>query len=297
MTEVTLPYLPPIRRIFHPSDLSPASRSAFAHALKLALLAQAELNILHVTESMSEVAWTDFPGVRETLKSWSVLQPESSETDVSRLGLRVRKVVASHTDPVKASLRFLRRHPADLVVLATRRRAGRMRWMRTSVAEPIARASEEMTLFVPHGVGGFVSLQDGGIFLTNVLIPVDHKPSPGTAVEAAACLAAIIGLAGVRCTVLHVGKQEDTPSLQLPDLPDWTWRWETARGDVVEAILQTAAQVRADLLIMATAGHNGFLDALRGSTTERVLRGVRCPLLAIPARFSISRIPVSDHAK
>jgi nucleotide-binding universal stress UspA family protein len=34
---------------------------------------------------------------------------------------------------------------------------------------------------------------------------------------------------------------------------------------------------------MATHGHHGFLDALRGSTTERVLHDATCPLLAVPA--------------
>ena len=34
-----------------------------------------------------------------------------------------------------------------------------------------------------------------------------------------------------------------------------------------------------DLVVMASRGHDGFLDALRGSTTERVLRQVTCPLL------------------
>jgi nucleotide-binding universal stress UspA family protein len=35
---------------------------------------------------------------------------------------------------------------------------------------------------------------------------------------------------------------------------------------------------------MATDGRDGFLDALRGSFTERVLRGVDCPVLAVPSR-------------
>jgi nucleotide-binding universal stress UspA family protein len=34
---------------------------------------------------------------------------------------------------------------------------------------------------------------------------------------------------------------------------------------------------------MMTKGHNGFLDSLLGSVTERVLRGARCPVLAVPA--------------
>jgi hypothetical protein len=35
--------------------------------------------------------------------------------------------------------------------------------------------------------------------------------------------------------------------------------------------------------VMATLGHHGFLDALRGSTTERIVRNSTCPVLAIPA--------------
>ena len=35
---------------------------------------------------------------------------------------------------------------------------------------------------------------------------------------------------------------------------------------------------------MPTAGHQGFLDALRGSTTERALRHAPCPVLAVPVK-------------
>ena len=57
---------------------------------------------------------------------------------------------------------------------------------------------------------------------------------------------------------------------------------EVRSGDVVEGILAAAADMRANLIGMATAGHHGLLDALRGSTTERVLRHAPCPVLAIP---------------
>jgi len=50
----------------------------------------------------------------------------------------------------------------------------------------------------------------------------------------------------------------------------------------VERILKEAAYWSPDLIVMATQGHRDFLDALRGSTTERVLRGVQCPVLAVP---------------
>jgi nucleotide-binding universal stress UspA family protein len=57
----------------------------------------------------------------------------------------------------------------------------------------------------------------------------------------------------------------------------------TREGDVVETILRVAGECNADLIVMATAGRQGFLEALRGSTTERVLRSGAFPLLAIPA--------------
>ncbi len=55
-----------------------------------------------------------------------------------------------------------------------------------------------------------------------------------------------------------------------------------AQGDVVGAIVAAATDWHADLIGMPTAGHHGFLDALRGSTTERVLRQAPCPVLTVP---------------
>ena len=49
------------------------------------------------------------------------------------------------------------------------------------------------------------------------------------------------------------------------------------------ATSQNGGSPAANLIMMATAGHQGFLDALRGSTTERVLRHAPCPVLAVPA--------------
>jgi hypothetical protein len=38
----------------------------------------------------------------------------------------------------------------------------------------------------------------------------------------------------------------------------------------------------ADLIAMLTAGHEGVVDALRGSTSEQILRHSPCPVLAVP---------------
>src|SRR6187431_3051005 len=65
-----------IESIFHPSDFSEASEVAFAHALKLALAAQAELSMLHATDG-SDAEWQYFPGVREILERWKLI-PEGT---------------------------------------------------------------------------------------------------------------------------------------------------------------------------------------------------------------------------
>ena len=51
----------------------------------------------------------------------------------------------------------------------------------------------------------------------------------------------------------------------------------------MKAILEAAIELDVDLIGMPTAGHHGVLDALRGSTTERVIRHAPCPVFALSA--------------
>ena len=273
---------PRIRSIFHPSDFSESSEVAFAHALKVALVAGAELNVLHVSER-GDSQWEDFPGVRQMLERWHVLPPESPRRAVPGLGIQVRKVLTQHRDPVAACLGYLEKNPTDLVVLATHRHEGRARWLTRSVAQPLARESRLMTLFIPVGLEGFVSRADGSVSLRNVLVPVARAPDPAAAVHAASLTASGLERDSVKFTLLHVGDSGATPTLPLEGRDGWTWDQITRHGDVADTILGTAGERKADLIVMTTEGRHGFLDALRGSTTEQVLRHAACPLLAIPA--------------
>ena len=49
-------------------------------------------------------------------------------------------------------------------------------------------------------------------------------------------------------------------------------------------IVDYAAEVRADLIVMATHGATGLDRVILGSTTERVLRTAGCPVMTIPSR-------------
>lgn len=287
--------IPILRNVFHPSDFSQASETAFAHALRVALMAKATLTILHVSPD-GDAEWTEFPGVRATLERWGLLPANSQRSDVAKLGIDVKKVKAVHPDPVESVTAYLAGHAADVIVLATDRSKGAFSWFSKSVAVPVARASRQMTLFIPKGVDGFVSSEDGSIALKNILIPVASTPPAQAAIQAAVRMAYRLHCSAGVFTLLHVGEEGDMPDVLCSDMPGWQWNKVTKQGDIVDVICQAALEIEADLITMTTDGRHGFLDALRGSHSERVLRRTPCPLLAIPAGGFIASVLEAESA-
>ena len=153
-------------------------------------------------------------------------------------------------------------------------------------------------LIIPAGVRGFVSFDDGSVSLNKIIIPVATQPHPQSAIVAAAHLAQQLQCRTGEFILLHVADQTSAPAVTTPSVPGWRWRKQIKSGDVIETIVETALETNADLIVMSTSGRHGFLDALRGSHSERVLRHSPCPLLAIPENsqaaggMTLSRIEV-----
>ena len=102
-------------------------------------------------------------------------------------------------------LRHFLRFPPDMIVLATHQKGGLARWLRKAVAEPLARRSGAMTLFIPHAGRGFVSLDDGTVALKRILIPIDRNPHPQTALREALLLARGLDCVAGEFRLVHVG--------------------------------------------------------------------------------------------
>lgn len=277
-----------IKSVLHPTDFSEGSLVAFHHALKTAMLARSRLTLLHVSHD-ADPQWADFPGVRETLERWGALPAGSQKSDVGKLGIEVSKVMATQGEPVEAVLRYLERSPTDLIVLSTSQRGGRVPWLGKSVSAPVTRKAGEMTLLIPGDVEGFVSGEDGSVNLKNILIPSARSPRPEPALNAAARFARKMDVAEGTFTVLHVGDSNTMPALRYPEVPGWTWKKEMRTGEVIGGIVNTAKTCDADLIVMSTDGRNGFLDAVRGSHSERLLRYSVAPLLTVPIGSRMSR--------
>lgn len=267
-------------RFLHPTDFSQASELAFAHALKLTVLTGGELRILHVARDTGDEGWKHFPGVREALERWGVLPPGSPPSAVAGLGVDIEKVQTAGADPVAHTAEFLRRHPADVIVMATHPRDGLAAWRQPSVAAAISQHAGEIALFVPEGAAGFVSPDTGVLDLRRILVPVDHEPAPQPAVDAAMALAGIVGDDPVTFRLLHAGAGP-FPVVSTPERGNWSWERQTELGDAVDRLTGAIGTWQPQLVVMTTAGRHGFMDAVRGSTTERVIREARCPLLAV----------------
>ncbi|MCD0460244.1 universal stress protein [Roseiconus lacunae] len=54
-------------------------------------------------------------------------------------------------------------------------------------------------------------------------------------------------------------------------------------GDPATEIAAFSAEYKSNVIVMVTEGVHGFLDILRGTTTDKVLRHAPCPVLAIPS--------------
>jgi hypothetical protein len=111
-------------------------------------------------------------------------------------------------------------------------------------------------------------------------VPIDHSPQLVQALDTIQNFIAPMNEEGAAIELMHVGgiaplvrRMSDGAIVPVA----------LRTGDVMSTILQAAEEQQADLIAMPTAGHQGFLDVLRGSTTERVLRHAPCPVLAVPA--------------
>ncbi len=274
---------PPIGSVLHPTDFSEVSEQAFAHALAIALLTHSSFTILHAGADPREGGWQRYPAVRQTLERWGLLDPGSPRSAVfERLKIDVSKVGIRRRSPLAGILEYLENNPTDLIAMGTRQGEGLPRWLRGSVAEPMARRSGTKTLVVPSGARGFVSLQDGTLGLRRILVPVARDPDPREALAWAARAAVVLGHEQIEIEVTHVGDADGLPAFEPEPDPRIVWRRSTRQGDLIGEILGAAEALQSELIVMPTRGVDELVEIFTGSKTEQVLRRAPCAVLAVP---------------
>ncbi len=268
--------------IVHPTDFSAGDASAFAHALAITLASKSQLRLLQVRDK-NEAFFSQTQGlrqVRDLLVRWNILKKDASYDRWEKdLELQVSSVSIAARNARTGILEFLEGGRCDLVVLATTENKALTRWLDVSVQQGVLRKARVMSLFLREGAKGFVDVESGALALKKVLLPIDRALESLPAIRRVEAMIKLASCdAGVR--LLHVGERapeltdERGEPLDLPIV--------VREGPVVDTILRVADDLNVDVIAMPTAGRHGLLDAVRGSTTARILDDARWPLLAVP---------------
>jgi len=272
-------------RIMVTTDFSIESERAFYHALAFAVRHQARLTLLHTgSESRDAVPWELFPGVRDTLARWGLLEADAPRSAVAeQLRLGVAKMAMRDDDPRQGITDYLRKHPTDLLVMATEGRTGLARLFNSSVADTVSYTTKSHTLMLPKHAPGFIDPKTGRSSLQRVLCALDAETDPRPALSyLGEWLDILSGDNTVEVLVLHTGEPDRGPELLLPQHPNQVWREETAAGEPLAAICAAARALNAGLVAVSARSPLRLIARMRGSLSDKIMRELGLPLLSIP---------------
>lgn len=289
-----------------PTDLSDASRHALRHAAALAGWYDARLTVLHVTPPVVPPVPYGLMGEVPMALPLTVDPHEALGQHIEQTGATARapQVVVAPGIPHKVIREQVEALGADLLVIGTHGHGGFERLLLGSTAEKVVRLATCPVMTVPPAAAR--DTDSPPVAFRQILCAMDFSPSARRALT--------IGLdlgrqAGGCVTVLHAIEYLDPDD---PDDADDASR--VTRGRLVEhfrqrlhgelaaesptwceirerlvvnrawrEILDTAAALPADLIVMGAQGHGGLELMLYGSTTSQVVRRATCPVLTVRA--------------
>jgi nucleotide-binding universal stress UspA family protein len=140
-----------VHKMLVPIDDSACSMSALGQAVALAEDLGAEVELLHIAPADERALDAVSPSEEEREESARAMAAAVAEAD-RRLGARLTRRTDSG-DPVRKILEIATAEHADLIVMGTHGRIGRLRALLGSVAEEVVRNSPcpVLTVRVAHG--------------------------------------------------------------------------------------------------------------------------------------------------
>jgi len=298
-----------INRILCAVDLSDHSRRALEYAVAIAAYYDARVTALHVFSAAPLV--TSVPFGIDAMQVLSVQDVNREAVDAATQ----RFVADVHATPlvdvrvidglkvadeVLVQARLL---DADVIVLGSHGRSGFEQLLLGSTADRILRKSERPVLVVPAHAGE--DRRPLVMPFKRILCPVDFAESSIRAFEYALQLAQE---ADAQLTLLHAIELPPELHEVLPmgtDVAGMRWAAEGARrarletlvpqsarayctihtrvveGKVYSQILESAAEIGADLIVMGVQGRGAVDVAVFGSNTQAVVRRALCPVLTV----------------
>jgi nucleotide-binding universal stress UspA family protein len=287
-------------------DFSATGEATLRRALVLARWHGSDLHVLYVRPSRARHgasgASADDPYLSRLVKFISSSNPE---------GVGVTPVVLTG-DPVSAVADYARANAADLVVVAQNGRRGSRFWRSGVLATDLARAVESPTLTVSKESN---SSADAAASFNNILVAIDFSPTSLRALNQALTLAQ---QSGGRITLLHVLEgfpyetvysgsrafqligdyrasvdkvKQQLRALIPPDALNWIEvEVEVVSGVPHEAIVTTASERNADLVVIGRTRRSRLDRIVMASTVSGVLRRARNLVLVVPEPSKIADV-------
>ncbi|HGY57433.1 MAG TPA: universal stress protein [Caldithrix abyssi] len=292
-----------IKRILVPTDFSDTATKAVEMALLWADRFEAELVVLHARVMFED----DISRIESGLKDLQEKEQKIEDELMQKLRHPTRnhghlkiqhEIIRGYSAP-SAILGYIKNNPFDLVIIGTHGRSGLEHFLIGSVAEKVVRYAPAAVLTVP-------GTAECKVFFQRLIVPFDFSEYAQLALEQALALADSQGL---ELHLVYVVEEDVHPAWYawgaqsifdvLPQIKEKarekmqealaklnvpenvTVVTEVVPGKAHKEIAAYAKKVEADGVVMATHGRVGLDRFLLGSTTERVIRSVKLPILTL----------------
>lgn len=284
-----------ISRILCAVDFSEPAQAAFEQALALSRARRAELTVVHAVPKDRPFRW------RAVERIDMIGRLRQSATAA---GVRL-KVSVQHGDPAGIILLHAHARRPHLLVIGTHRRAGLARFRAGSIAEAVVLHAACAVLVVPAAAAGPVP--QAPMSFREIVCAVDFSPASNAALHHAAALA---NESHGRLTLVHVAKgispadlSRDKYQLRVPEsqVPGMEGAWRRLQnatplalrgsgrvharvltGDPSTEIVRTAADAKADLIVVGVTSRGAIGRRVFSATATRVMRTAGRLVLVVP---------------
>jgi len=293
------------KNILCATDFSDFSNHTIGYGVALAKEFEAKLFVSHVIDLSSVAIYGEFQldpvGQQNRIVEDAAVQLKELTGD-QPISWEPLITVGKPADEIS---RAVEEKDIDLVITATRGRAGLKRIILGSVTERLMRTLTCPLLVVNSPEHKFVSAADQAIKIKKILVGCDFSPDSGQALKHALSLAQEFQ---AELHLAHVIEPPTQPDLHKEDTPvseeiqqdyrDLLTRklremvpaearlWCTPQtglleGQPYEEIVAYAESKNIDMIVLGVRGHGLVKTLFLGSTTDRVVRRSPCPVLSV----------------
>lgn len=283
-----------IKKILFATDFSSTSHKAASYAKALALRFSSTVEIAHVLEPTKYLSSSEgianLPGNENRRVCDEYLQNVCANFRLS--GIAVRTALPEGYRPFAGLLKLARDEKVDLIVAGTGSKSAMERLVLGSTAEQLIRNAECALLTV--GPKSTVPV-DAPITFKTIVCAADFSPDALKAGQYALSFAEDSSAQLYFCYVLGL-KADNSPKGQLLDtafrsaikkiVPEYFSdhchpEFVVEHGNAAKAILELAARIRADLIVLGARSASFWLTNLDYGVTPNLVAEAPCPVLTV----------------